>query len=408
MYSVARASGASRARCGVSRSRSPASTWAGPRSGSEIVVNWSVQGSPGTELLGTKLEIPGGATLTVVGFAATMSNSASAWVSPEQMAVLHPSSAQMLYGFTDSSTQAQLSAGLARATTGLPKESLTGAQTYLTLKQAFSALADSYLTFMALFGVLGLLVSTLVVGNVVSGAVVSGAGTPGYSRPWASPRTRSSPYLTMLSVPAVASSGRQRAPSSPPPAGGGHPDRLEHAQVPAPLTGVVPPAIQSLSLGDVDDGLPERPGRGLHPGLPGGPCQLLLRDLRGVESRHRVGAALFGVGLVEGARGGAQQRQGEQDGRGGAEHDESDDVGLEPTALHGRARGCPYGAHPVASSVLSRATRPSATSIGRADGTGRGLLGLRERVAVYGGDLDARRRLGGGYRVRARSPLGRP
>lgn len=42
------------------------------------------------------------------------------------------------------------------------------------------------------------------------------------------------------------------------------------------------------------------------------------------------------------------------------------------------------------------------------DGTGRGLLGLRERVAVYGGDLDARRRLGGGFRVRARIPLDRP
>ncbi|MGI5244956.1 sensor histidine kinase [Dactylosporangium sp. CA-139066] len=40
-----------------------------------------------------------------------------------------------------------------------------------------------------------------------------------------------------------------------------------------------------------------------------------------------------------------------------------------------------------------------------AQGDGRGLIGLRERVAVYGGDLDARRRFGGGFRVRARIPL---
>ncbi|MCX5206166.1 histidine kinase [Streptomyces sp. NBC_00237] len=63
-------------------------------------------------------------------------------------------------------------------------------------------------------------------------------------------------------------------------------------------------------------------------------------------------------------------------------------------------------------SVLS-GTAPAPTEQGRdkrdkADGTGRGLLGLRERVSVYGGDLDARRRIGGGYRVRARIPLDRP
>ncbi|TDD47561.1 sensor histidine kinase [Nonomuraea terrae] len=56
-------------------------------------------------------------------------------------------------------------------------------------------------------------------------------------------------------------------------------------------------------------------------------------------------------------------------------------------------------------SVLTGGARPAPPDAGA--GTGRGLLGLRERVAVYGGELDARRRLGGGYRVRARIPLER-
>ncbi|MDY0811653.1 FtsX-like permease family protein [Kitasatospora purpeofusca] len=170
----------------------------------EIVVNWSVQGSPGTALLGTRLETPGGPALTVVGFATSMSKSASGWVSPEQMAALHPTSAQMLYRFTESSTEARLSAAVAGATAGLPAESSTGVQTWLTLKQAYSALVDSYLPFMTLFGVLGLLVSTLIVGNVVSGAVVSGYRHIGVLKALGfTPNQVVAVYLMMLSVPAV-------------------------------------------------------------------------------------------------------------------------------------------------------------------------------------------------------------
>jgi signal transduction histidine kinase len=46
------------------------------------------------------------------------------------------------------------------------------------------------------------------------------------------------------------------------------------------------------------------------------------------------------------------------------------------------------------------------SGVGNTDGAGHGLIGMRERVAVYGGELDARSRPEGGYQVRACLPLG--
>lgn len=68
-----------------------------------------------------------------------------------------------------------------------------------------------------------------------------------------------------------------------------------------------------------------------------------------------------------------------------------------------------YAPHALRLEILN--TGPSILTGGRPpapEGEGRGLRGLKQRVAVYGGDLDARRRLGGGFRVRAKLPLERP
>jgi signal transduction histidine kinase len=78
---------------------------------------------------------------------------------------------------------------------------------------------------------------------------------------------------------------------------------------------------------------------------------------------------------------------------------------LTNTLKHaGAAHACVtirYGAHSLELEITDDG-QPGASTV---DGAGHGLVGMRERVALYGGVLDAGRSAEGGFGVRARLPL---
>jgi signal transduction histidine kinase len=61
-----------------------------------------------------------------------------------------------------------------------------------------------------------------------------------------------------------------------------------------------------------------------------------------------------------------------------------------------------YGEHDLTLQVDDDGRRPVGHGV---PGSGKGILGMRERVAALGGDLEAGPRPAGGFRVRARFPL---
>jgi putative ABC transport system permease protein len=146
----------------------------------EIVVavgNLGPFSRPGSTL--TFPDLPGTPTLTVVGTARSVSRTADAWVTPAQARALAPAGStpgyEMLYRFRQAATSAQVTADKAAITGAVPAHALTGAQSYLTVRQEATREIATFVPFVVAFGVLGLLLSVLIIGVVVSGAV--GAAT---------------------------------------------------------------------------------------------------------------------------------------------------------------------------------------------------------------------------------------
>ncbi|GGS43260.1 ABC transporter permease [Streptomyces violaceus] len=130
--------------------------------------------------MGMKIAFPdlsGGPTLTVVGVARSVTQTADAWVVPSQMpALTAPGSGghQMLYRFTDAGTAAQITAGGKAVTASLPPGTAVGEQSWLTVRKTAERDTAVYVPFLIAFGALGLVMSVLIVGNVVASAVGTG------------------------------------------------------------------------------------------------------------------------------------------------------------------------------------------------------------------------------------------
>ncbi|WP_328544353.1 FtsX-like permease family protein [Streptomyces europaeiscabiei] len=162
---------------------------------------------PGARL--TVPDAPGAPTLTVVGLARSVTGTGDAWVTPAQAEALAETSAgknaknakntknaesgngggggggvggeggsasyEMLYRFRHAATDSEVAVGRAAIVAAVPDGAMSGARSYLTVKQEETANAMAFVPFLAAFGVLGLCLSVLVIGIVVGGAV--GAAT---------------------------------------------------------------------------------------------------------------------------------------------------------------------------------------------------------------------------------------
>jgi putative ABC transport system permease protein len=132
-------------------------------------------------LLGAKLTVtgaPGSPQLTVVGLAASVTDTADAWVLPGELAHLRAphtlATDELLYRFARAGTAAEVTADVARIRAALPPGALLGAQSYLTAKLNATRSIAPWVPFIVAFGLIALVMSVLIVANVVSGAVAAG------------------------------------------------------------------------------------------------------------------------------------------------------------------------------------------------------------------------------------------
>ncbi|MEU9368254.1 FtsX-like permease family protein [Streptomyces avermitilis] len=114
-------------------------------------------------------------TLSIVGFAVSVSKTADAWATPAQVGALasegSPVTSQMLYRYDSASTKEQILADRRKLAASVGSGALLGTQSWLDTKRAADQGAAATVPFVMAFGVLGIVMSVIIVSSVISGAV---------------------------------------------------------------------------------------------------------------------------------------------------------------------------------------------------------------------------------------------
>ncbi|MEU9452536.1 FtsX-like permease family protein [Streptomyces sp. NPDC048277] len=116
-------------------------------------------------------------TLTVTGFATSITRTADGWVTPAQAGALGPqgasATAQLLVRFADAGTDARIRRDVAEVARALPSGAVAGSTSWLTTERNAAGNAALMEPFLLAFALIGLVLAVLIVANVVSGAVVA-------------------------------------------------------------------------------------------------------------------------------------------------------------------------------------------------------------------------------------------
>ena len=194
----------------LDRAAGPGTGEGGLQLGSKLTVTGTTTSTVTGMAAGVQASGAAGArTLTVVGFANSVTGTADGWVTAGEAARLQAlggtASTQMMYRFAQAGSYAQVRADVAEVTRALPAGAVTGAASWLSAEDNSNNNGAIMEPFVLAFALIGLIMAVLIVGNVVSGAVVAGYHRIGVLKSLGlTPAQVAAAYLTRVGWPALA------------------------------------------------------------------------------------------------------------------------------------------------------------------------------------------------------------